>query len=76
MADNMSLAQTMDKISFEVFEKHQPDVIAAIKAALDNGDTAKQIERALFKRFGTMSLTAALAAGAAHYLEAQRQEVQ
>lgn len=76
MADNTSLAQTMDKISFEVFEKHQPDVVTAINAALDNGDTAKQIERALFKRFGTMSLTAAMAAGAAHYLEAQRQEVQ
>lgn len=66
------LAQTMDKVGFEIFEKRQPDVIKAINTALDNGDTAAKIERALFKRFGTMSLTAALAAGAAHYLEGQR----
>lgn len=69
-----SLAQQIDQAGFEIFAKNQPDVITAINAALDNGDTARQIEKALFKRFGTMSLMAALAAGAAHYLETERKD--
>jgi hypothetical protein len=68
------LVQVMDQISFEIFARQQPDVIAAINAALDHGDTAGQIERALIKRFGLASLTAALTAGAAHYLEQKRKE--
>lgn len=67
------LTLEMDKISLDILETHVPGIIAAINAALDHGDSARQIEKALFKRFGTMSLTAALAAGAAHYLETQRQ---
>lgn len=68
----MTTKQTVDKIGYELMLKTQPGVIDAINAALDKGGKAKQIERGLLRRFGKNSLTAAMAAGAAYYLEAQR----
>jgi hypothetical protein len=69
-----NLLQAMDKVSYEIFAKRQPDVIAAIDTALDQGVTATQIERVLIKRFGLASLTGTMAACAAHYLENKRKE--
>lgn len=69
-----TLENAMDEAGFELISKHQPAVIAEIEKALDGGETAKRIEKAIFKRFGKTSLTAALVAGAAHYMEKQRKQ--
>ena len=71
-----NLKQTVDEISYKVIAETHPRVIEVINAALDKGDNAKRIEKALLRRFGHNSLTALMAIGTAHYLEAKRRERQ
>lgn len=70
---NPTLARQVDKISYELMLSTQPGVIEAISRDLNNGSTARQIEKALVKKFGRNCLTAQVAIGAAYYLEAQNE---
>lgn len=69
MAD--TLRDAMDEAGFELMQQNQPGVIEEIEKYLAAGGTAQQLERDIFKKFGRHSLTAALVAGAAHYIERQ-----
>jgi hypothetical protein len=67
----ITLEQLSDQVSFEVLSKNQPNLIAAIRAALAAGASPAMIEALAIKRAGA-SLTAAVIAGAAHYIEKEQ----
>src|SRR5262245_4517516 len=62
------LQKRIDETSYNVLVKFQPDLIAEIEAALTAGATAAELEKALFKKFGTSSLSVVMATGAAHHI--------
>lgn len=60
----------MDEAAYKSLLKINPGVIDALKQALKNGQTAKQIEKRFRKKYGNGNLTAMSAVCAAYHIEA------
>lgn len=65
----MDLQTITDQTSYNLLLKRRPGLIEAIDRALAKGATAAIIEAYAFRKLGAQSLTAAVIAGAAHWME-------
>lgn len=71
----MNIEQLTDQAMYEAAEKLQPQLIEAVKGLMDLGLTAKQVERAVFRKYGHNGRSAMLS-GIAHYLENNKENKQ
>lgn len=68
-----ALLNLNDDISYQVLRERQPRLIETIEQALAAGATAAAIEMHVFRKYGLASLMAAMVAGAAYYIEKERE---
>ena len=60
----------MDEAAYNSILKVNPGVIKALRQALKNGQTAKQIEKSFRRKYGNGNLTAMSTICAAYHIEA------
>ncbi len=68
-----NLKTTVNEAAYQSLLKVNPDVIAALKETMSQGETAKKIERRMRKQYGDNNLTVISAVCAAYHIEAHRE---
>lgn len=65
-----TLRTEVDKAAYEALCKTNPKIVAALKAVIRKGQTARQVEHYMLHKYGSGNITATSAACAAYHIEA------